>query len=51
MDIQADGAIIVKANNAILVSEYIAPIQAPEAATVTEAIADYLIDPTSANKR
>lgn len=44
MDIQADGAIIVKTLQAILVAEFVAPLQAPETAKVTEALADYLIE-------
>lgn len=34
---------IVKTKQAILVAEYNAPIQAAEATTVVEALADYLI--------
>jgi len=40
---QADGAVLVKTKQAILVAEYNAPIQAPEAAKVVEDLADYLI--------
>ncbi|ETW75283.1 hypothetical protein HETIRDRAFT_412476 [Heterobasidion irregulare TC 32-1] len=40
---QADGAILVKTKQAILVAEYIAPIQAGEATPVVEGLADYLI--------
>ncbi|KAK7691569.1 hypothetical protein QCA50_004968 [Cerrena zonata] len=40
---QADGAIIVKTKQAILIGEYKAPIQASEATTVVEGLADYLI--------
>jgi len=39
-----DGAILVKTKLAILVAEYAAPIQAPEATPVVEALADYLIN-------
>ncbi|PFH49481.1 hypothetical protein AMATHDRAFT_63180 [Amanita thiersii Skay4041] len=40
---QADGAVIVKTKQAILVAVYLAPIQAPEATPVVENLADYLI--------
>jgi profilin len=40
---QGDGAILVKTKKAILIAEYTAPIQAPEATTVAENLADYLI--------
>jgi len=40
----ADGIIIVKTKQAVLVAEYIAPIQAPEATPVVEGLADYLIN-------
>ncbi|KAL4073837.1 profilin [Scleroderma yunnanense] len=39
---QADGCVIVKTKQAILVAEYAAPIQAPEATPVVEGLADYL---------
>jgi len=39
----ADGAIIVKTTQAILVAVYIAPIQAGEATVIVEGLADYLI--------
>jgi len=39
----ADGAIIVKTKQAVLVALYEAPIQAPEATPVVENLADYLI--------
>ncbi|TRM57411.1 profilin [Schizophyllum amplum] len=39
----ADGAVIVKTKQAILVTEYAAPIQAPEATPIVEGLADYLI--------
>ncbi|KAN0130086.1 profilin [Lactarius tabidus] len=38
-----DGAVIVKTKLAVLVAEYVAPIQAAEATTVVESLADYLI--------
>jgi len=38
----ADGAVLVKTTQAILVAEYEAPIQAPEAVPVVEGLADYL---------
>ncbi|KAF9028543.1 profilin [Hymenopellis radicata] len=40
---QADGVILVKTKQAILVAVYQAPIQAPEATPVVENLADYLI--------
>ncbi|KAK0501679.1 profilin [Armillaria luteobubalina] len=40
---QADGIVIVKTKQAILVAEYIAPTQAPEATPIVEGLADYLI--------
>ncbi|KAH7102447.1 profilin [Auriculariales sp. MPI-PUGE-AT-0066] len=40
---QADGVVIVKTKQAILVAEYAAPIQAGEATPVVEGLADYLI--------
>jgi profilin len=42
-DCQGDGAIVVKTKQAVLVAEYVAPVQAPEATTVVEGLADYLI--------
>jgi profilin len=39
----ADGAIIVKTKQAILVAVYNSPIQAPEASPIVESLADYLI--------
>ncbi|KAI0674222.1 profilin [Trametes maxima] len=39
----ADGAILVKTKQAVLVAEYTAPVQAPEATPVVESLADYLI--------
>jgi profilin len=39
----ADGCILVKTKQAVLVAEYVAPIQQPEAVPVVEALADYLI--------
>ncbi|KAF9647097.1 profilin [Thelephora ganbajun] len=38
-----DGCILVKTKQAILVAEYVAPIQQPEAVNVVEKLADYLI--------
>ncbi|KAJ3563980.1 hypothetical protein NP233_g8591 [Leucocoprinus birnbaumii] len=40
---QADGIVIVKTKQAILVAVYLAPIQAAEATPVVEKLADYLI--------
>ena len=40
--IQADGCVIVKTIQAVLVTEYAAPTQAGEATTVVEGLADYL---------
>jgi len=39
----ADGCILVKTKQAVLVAEYTAPIQAAEATPVVEGLADYLI--------
>ncbi|KIK98632.1 hypothetical protein PAXRUDRAFT_823678 [Paxillus rubicundulus Ve08.2h10] len=39
----ADGCVLVKTKQAILVAEYVGPIQAPEATPVVEGLADYLI--------
>ncbi|EPT04760.1 hypothetical protein FOMPIDRAFT_1021623 [Fomitopsis schrenkii] len=39
----ADGCVLVKTKQAVLVTEYSAPIQAPEATPVVESLADYLI--------
>jgi profilin len=41
---QGDGAALVKTKQAVLVAEYIAPIQAGEATPVVEGLADYLIN-------
>ncbi|EIM83781.1 profilin [Stereum hirsutum FP-91666 SS1] len=41
---QADGAVIVKTKQAILVAEYAAPIQAGQATPIVENLADYLIN-------
>ncbi|OCH84795.1 profilin [Obba rivulosa] len=38
-----DGCILVKTKQAVLVAEYVAPVQAPEATPVVEGLADYLI--------
>ncbi len=35
---------IVKTKQAILVAEYVAPTQAPEATPIVEGLADYLIN-------
>jgi profilin len=43
MILQADGCVLVKTKQAILVAEYAAPIQAGEATIVVEGLADYLI--------
>jgi hypothetical protein len=40
---QADGIVLVKTKQAVLVCAYTAPIQAAEATPVVEALADYLI--------
>jgi len=40
--LQADGCVLVKTKQAILVAEYVAPTQAPEATPVVEGVADYL---------
>jgi profilin len=40
---KADGCVLVKTKQAVLITEYLAPIQAGEATTVVEALADYLI--------
>jgi profilin len=40
---QGDGAILVKTKQAVLVAEYMGPIQAGEATPVVENLADYLI--------
>jgi profilin len=39
---QADGFVIAKTKTAILVAEYAAPAQAPEAVVVVEGVADWL---------
>jgi len=39
----ADGVVIVKTKQAVLVAVYVAPIQAPEATPIVEGLADYLI--------
>jgi Profilin. len=41
--LQADGVVVVKTKQAVLVAEYTPPIQAPEATPVVEGLADYLI--------
>ncbi|KAH9945559.1 profilin [Amylocystis lapponica] len=40
----ADGCVLVKTKQAVLVTEYTAPIQAAEATPVVESLADYLIN-------
>lgn len=40
---QPDGCVLVKTTQAILVAEYLAPVQQPEAVDVVEKLADYLI--------
>ncbi|KAI0049320.1 profilin [Auriscalpium vulgare] len=40
---QADGAILVRTTQAVLVAEYTAPTQASEATVIAEKLADYLI--------
>ncbi|KAF9235484.1 profilin [Melanogaster broomeanus] len=40
---QADGCVLVKTKLAVLVAEYVAPIQGPEATPIVEGLADYLI--------
>ncbi|KAI0765019.1 profilin [Fomes fomentarius] len=39
----SDGIVLVKTKQAVLVTEYSAPIQAPEATPIVENLADYLI--------
>ncbi|EDR09888.1 profilin [Laccaria bicolor S238N-H82] len=40
---QLDGAVIVKTTQAVIVTEYLAPLQAPETTPIVEGLADYLI--------
>ncbi|EIN04751.1 profilin [Punctularia strigosozonata HHB-11173 SS5] len=40
----ADGCVIVKTKQAVLVAEYAAPTQAGEATTIVEGLGDYLIN-------
>jgi profilin len=40
--VQADGVVLVKTNQAVLVAEYVAPVQAPEATPIVESLGDYL---------
>ncbi|MEV0379731.1 profilin [Nonomuraea sp. NPDC050643] len=40
---EADGAILVKTKQAILVAEYLAPVKRPDAVSVVEGLADHLI--------
>ncbi|KAH9476062.1 Profilin-1A [Psilocybe cubensis] len=39
----ADGVVIVKTKQAVLVAEYVGPVQAPEVTPIVEGLADYLI--------
>jgi len=39
----ADGCVLVKTTQAVLIAEYIAPTQAGEVTTIVEKLADYLI--------
>ncbi|KAI0916192.1 hypothetical protein AcW1_009968 [Taiwanofungus camphoratus] len=39
----ADGCVLVKTKQAVLVTEYVAPLQAAETTPVVESLADYLI--------
>ncbi|KAG8934975.1 profilin, required for normal timing of actin polymerization in response to thermal stress [Tulasnella sp. 419] len=39
----ADGCVLVRTKQAILVTVYIAPLQAPESTPIVEGLADYLI--------
>lgn len=43
LTLQADGIILVKTTQAVLVAEYAAPVQAGEATPIVENLADYLI--------
>jgi profilin len=40
---QADGCLLVKTKQAVLVAEYVAPVQQAEAVKIVEGLADYLI--------
>ncbi|KAI0826713.1 profilin [Trametes gibbosa] len=40
---QADGCVLVKTKQAVLVTEYTSPTQASEATIIVESLADYLI--------
>ena len=40
---KADGAVLVKTKQAILIAEYVSPTQAGEATVIVENLADYLI--------
>lgn len=42
-DHQGDGCVLVKTKQAVLVTEYVAPLQQQESANIVEALADYLI--------
>jgi len=39
---QADGCVLVKTEKAVIVTEYVAPIQQPECVTIVEKLGDYL---------
>ncbi|KIJ62298.1 hypothetical protein HYDPIDRAFT_114791 [Hydnomerulius pinastri MD-312] len=41
---QADGCVLVKTKQAVLVAEYVAPTQAGECTTIVEGLADHLIN-------
>lgn len=41
---KGDGCVLVKTKQAVLVAEYVFPVQAPEATHVVESLADYLIN-------
>ena len=41
--LQADGCVLVKTKQAVLVAQYAAPVQASECTVVVENLADYLI--------
>ncbi|KAF8266232.1 profilin [Lactarius quietus] len=41
---QSDGACLVKTKQAVLIAEYVAPLQAGECTPVVEGLADYLIN-------
>ncbi|PPQ73139.1 hypothetical protein CVT24_009132 [Panaeolus cyanescens] len=39
----ADGAVIVKTKQAIIIATYVGPVQSPELTPIVESLADYLI--------